>query len=140
MKNRNSLRSQSILVWKFYGVLYSRLFWCTKRKLVWPHNVFATNIVTSKHLFRTKTKILMLPFSEAAVRRCSAKKMFLKILQKIRKHLCQPLYFIKVAGHQKETLRHRCFPVNFVKCLEHLFYRTLPSYIRKNFYIRKWLL
>ena len=49
--------------------------------------------VTKKHLFCTKTQILMLPFSEAAVRRCSAKKMFLKILQKIRKTLVPTFLF-----------------------------------------------
>ena len=38
------------------------------------------------------------------------------------KHLCQSLYFNKVAGHKPATLLkyrfwHRCFPVNFAKFL-----------------------
>ena len=37
------------------------------------------------------------------------------------KHLCQSFFFNKVAG-----LRHRCFPVNFVKFPTTLFYRTPP--------------
>ena len=42
------------------------------------------------------------------------------------KHLCQILFFNKVAGLRPETLLtkrlwHRCFPVNFAKFLRHLF-------------------
>ena len=43
------------------------------------------------------------------------------------KHLCQSLFFIKVAGLRvatllKKRLWHRCFPVNFVKFLRALFF------------------
>ena len=43
------------------------------------------------------------------------------------KHLCQSLFFNKVAGFRpatllKERLRHRCFPVNFVKFLRTPFF------------------
>ena len=45
------------------------------------------------------------------------------------KHLCQSLFFNKVAALRPTTLLkrrpwHRCFPVNFTKFLEHLFCRT----------------
>ena len=46
------------------------------------------------------------------------------------KHLCQSLFFNKVAGLRSATLLkkrlwYRCFPVNFVKYLRpHFFYRT----------------
>ena len=49
--------------------------------------------------------------------------MFLEISQKLTgKHLCQSLFFKKVAGLRhatllKKRLRHRCFSVNFAKFL-----------------------
>ena len=47
----------------------------------------------------------------------------------IGKHLCQSLFFDKVAGFRPETLLkkilwRRCFLVKFAKFLENLFYRT----------------
>ena len=53
--------------------------------------------------------------------RCSVKKGVLKHFAKFTgKHLCQRLFFNKVAGFRpatllKKSLWHRCFPVNFVK-------------------------
>ena len=47
--------------------------------------------------------LLTLPFSEAAVRRCSTKQMFLKILQKHKKTSVRETCFNKVAGLLKET-------------------------------------
>ena len=53
------------------------------------------------------------PFKEAVVQRCSLRKGVLGNFTKfIGKHLCQCLFFNKVAG-----FGHRCFPVNFVKYL-----------------------
>ena len=55
--------------------------------------------------------------------RCSMKKGVLKNFTKFTgKHLCQSLFFNKVAGLRpaallKKRLWHRCFPVNFVKFL-----------------------
>ena len=48
------------------------------------------------------------------------------------KHLCQSLFFNKVAGWPATFLKkrfwHRCFPVNFAKFLKtHHFYRTPPG-------------
>ena len=65
--------------------------------------------------------------------RCLTKKVFLKILQNSQeKHLCQSLFFNKVAGLspsacnfiEKETW-HRCFPVNFPKFLRTPFFIEL---------------
>ena len=56
-------------------------------------------------------------------RRCSVKKGFLKIFIKFTgKHLCQSLFFNKVAGLRpatllKKRLWHTCFPVSFAKFL-----------------------
>ena len=53
--------------------------------------------------------------SEAATIRCSVKKGVLRNFAKFAgKHLCQSLFFNKVAGLR---LWHRCFPVNFAKFL-----------------------
>ena len=55
--------------------------------------------------------------------RCSMKKSVLRISAKFTgKHLCQSLFFNKVAGLRpaiflKKRLWHRCFPVNFAKFL-----------------------
>ena len=63
--------------------------------------------------------------SEAVIQRCSVKnKNFTKFTGK---HLCQSLFFNKVAGLRpatllKKRLWHRCFPVNFVKFLRTPFF------------------
>ena len=103
------------------------------------------------------------------VQRYSVKKVFLKFLQKcIGKHLCQSLFFNKVANKVaglrpatlfKKRLWHRCFFVTFAKFLripfltEHLWWLLLFVLIQvgqmimlKNgdlditwtFYIKKW--
>ena len=57
-------------------------------------------------------------------RRCSVKKGVLKNFKKFTgKHLCQRLFFNKVAGFRpatllKKRLWHRYFPVNFSKSLK----------------------
>ena len=56
-------------------------------------------------------------------RRCSVRKGVLRNFTKFTgKHLCQRLFFNKVAGLRpatllKKSLWHRCFPVNFAKFL-----------------------
>ena len=60
-----------------------------------------------------KYRVAFIRNTEAVARRCSVKKVF------SGKHLCQSLFFNKVAGFRaaKKRLRHRCFPVNFVRFL-----------------------
>ena len=64
------------------------------------------------------------------------------------KHLCQSLFFNKVAGLRPSTLLkkrlwHRCFPVNFVKFLrtpfltEHLWWLLQSCYCRCQWFINK---
>ena len=73
----------------------------------------------------SKTGLL---FTEAVVRRCSMKKGLLKNFTKLTgKHLCQNLYFNKVAGLKhatllKKRLWHRRFHVNFAKFLRTPFF------------------
>ena len=65
---------------------------------------------------------------EAVTWRCSAKKRFLKISQNSQENTCARVSFlIKVAERElQKRLWHRCFPVNFEKFYEHLFYRIPP--------------
>ena len=53
-------------------------------------------------------------------RRCSVKKVFLKLLQNSHQSTCAIVFFNKVAG-QKKRLWHRCFLVNFAKFLRTTF-------------------
>ena len=61
--------------------------------------------------------------TETATGRCFVEKGVLRNFTKFTgKHLCQSLFFNKVAGLRRATLLkkrlwHRCFPVNFVKFL-----------------------
>ena len=56
--------------------------------------------------------------SEAVARRCSVKKMFLKVLQTLQENTCTRISFLI------KRLWHRCFPVIFVKFLRTPFFRT----------------
>ena len=62
--------------------------------------------------------------------RCSARKGVLRNFSKFTgKHLCQVLFYNKVAGPEPATLLkmrlwHRCFPINFAKFLRTPFHRT----------------
>ena len=61
------------------------------------------------------------------IRRCSVKKVFLRIPQTSQENTCARVSFlIKLkalhATLLKETLRHRCFPVNFSKFLRTFFF------------------
>ena len=61
--------------------------------------------------------------------RCSIKKVVLKSLAKfIGKHLCQSLFFNKVAGLKSATLfKKRLCSVNFAKFLRTPLYRVPPD-------------
>ena len=70
--------------------------------------------------------------------RCSNEKGVLRNLTKFTgKHLCQSLFFNKVAGLRpttllKKRLRHRCFPVNFPKFLRTSFLQNTPRRLLLN--------
>ena len=60
-------------------------------------------------------------------RRCSVKKGVLRNLTKFTgKHLCQSLFFNRVAGAAcnfiKKRFLHRCFPVNFAKIFKNTYF------------------
>ena len=65
---------------------------------------------------------------EAVVRRCSVKKMFLKISQNFQENICARVSFlIKLRGLRaatllKKKLWHKCFPMNFAKYLRTPFF------------------
>ena len=92
--------------------------------------------------------ILVIVLTEAVVRRCSIRKLALRNFTKFtRKHLCQSLFFNKVAGLRlatllKERLWHRYFPINFVEFLrtrfltEHL--RTSASKMMTKTKMTNW--
>ena len=58
----------------------------------------------------------MILFPEAAARRCSVKKVFLKISQNSQKTPVLDSLFNKVEGVYLK-LEHSCFPLNFAKFL-----------------------
>ena len=84
--------------------------------------------------------------AEAVAKMCSVKKVFIKFFTKFTgKHLCQSLFFNKVAGLRPETCNfikkiiwHRNFPENFAKFLttpfltQHL--RWLLLYVLDNIF------
>ena len=66
-----------------------------------------------RRVFRTR---------ETVVRRCSVKKVFLKISQKSQENTCVGVSFNKISGLNAynfitKRLQHRCFPVNIAKFL-----------------------
>ena len=77
--------------------------------------------------------------TEAVVQRCSVRRVFLKNLKKnTRKHLCQSLYFNKVASLRsatplKKRLWHRCFPVDFAEFLRTPFLQNTSSSCFKSY-------
>ena len=94
--------------WELYAQQKETLFRLTLR------------IVQMKILLSVHCKSV---YAEAATRGVLYKNVFLKTSQNSQqKNLCQGLFFNKVAGLKpatllKKILWHRCFPVNFVKCL-----------------------
>ena len=88
----------------------------------------------------------VLDISRSSHQRCSMKKGVLRNSTKFTgKHLCQRLFFNKVAGLRpatllKKSLWHRCFPVNFVEFLRTPFLQNtsgrLLLYISSSKYAR----
>ena len=91
------------------------------------------------------TAMLMIKKYKSSHQTCSMKKGVLRNFAKCKgKHLCQSLFFDKVAGLSHAALLkkrpwHRCFPVNFAKFLRTSFLqntsgRLLLEIIRENFF------
>ena len=81
----------------------------------------------SKFEFYKKITATKSVSSEAVVRRCSVKKVSLKNFTKFTgKHLCQSLFFNKVASLRPETLA-QVFSREFCEIFKNtFFYRTPP--------------
>ena len=68
--------------------------------------------------------------TRSSQQRCSVRKGILRNFEKFTgKHLCQVLFYNKVAGSEhatllKKRLWHRCFPINFAKFPKTSFHRT----------------
>ena len=107
----------------------------------WNSSKYLKKVINKKHaawliqielILTRKHGLLLNSFSiktEAVVRRCSLKKVFLKTSQNSQggKLLCQRLFLNKVSGLRpatllKKRLWHRCFPVNFAKFSRRPFY------------------
>ena len=80
---------------------------------------FASRILLSSEIYKQKPKITAL--FRSSHQKCSIKKGVLKNFTKFKgKHLCQSLFFNKVADFRPSTLLkkrlwRRCFSVNFLK-------------------------
>ena len=66
--------------------------------------------------------------SDAIVRRCSVKKVFVKISQNSQQNTCATVSFlikllVSTCNFIKKRLLHRCFPVSFVKFLKTPFFK-----------------
>ena len=78
--------------------------------------------------FEPKTNIGDITVVRSSHQRCSVTKDVLRNFEKFtRKHVCQSLFFNKVAGLSaailsKKRLWHRCFPVNFAEFLRTPFF------------------
>ena len=101
--------------------------------------MFAKTDLSKKTERDFKKKTLRL--SEAVVRTCSVKKMFLKISQTSQENTCVGVSFLKSyrpEGYNfiKQRLQHRCFPVNFAKFLKNLFCRATANRCFWNFFVQ----
>ena len=91
-------------------------------------------------------QILQLQYFKRSLRRCSVSKGVLRNFEKfIRKHLCQSLFFNKVAGLTlstllKQRLWHGCFPVNFTKFLRTSFLQNTSGRLLLIFVAPAWSL
>ena len=137
------------MVRTFFALRFRKSFFLILYLLnLWRHQILC------KKRFEAKVKIGALTFgnAEAVAQRCSVKNVFLEIFLKLAgKHQCQRLFFNKVAGLSKLTIktpklrqwRHfgvfivnferpvtlltkslwrMCFPVNFAKFLRTPFF------------------
>ena len=116
--------------WKLSGLHLKKAIFKLENYIIYGSN--------TDHLWRWKSEV----FPEAAIQRCSIKKGVLENFAKFtEKHLCQSLFFNKVAGRPLpatlliKRLWRRCFPVDFTKFLrtpflmEHLRWLLLNTVI-----------
>ena len=86
-------------------------------------------------VYETKKRVSLLFIDRSSHRRCSVTKDVLRNFAKFTgKHLCQRLFFNKVAGLRlatllKKKLWHRYFPVNFAKFLSTAFLQNTSGWV-----------
>ena len=91
---------------------------------------------------RIKNNSLVIwPVLEAITQRCSVRKGIPRKFEKLTgKHLCQSLFFNKVACLRpatllKKRLWHMCLPVNFAKFLRTTFWQNTSGWLLLQFLI-----
>ena len=91
--------------------------------------------------------------SDAVVRRCSVKNVFLKISQNPQESTCPTVPFSgfrpQASNFIKKRLSHRCFPKNFanflrtsifIECLPWLLFTYTGRIFISRYYYRTWML
>ena len=92
---------------------------------------FISHLAPPRAALGHRRRVSLIPkilITRSSYQMCSLKKLSLKTSKFTAKHLCQSLFFNKVAGLslqriKKETLAH-VFSCDFWEILEHFFYRT----------------
>ena len=118
-----NIRLPKNVFWKIYGVL---------------QGIYQTSI---KFTNRSSHQMCSSKKTEAVVRKCFVKKVFLEILQNSQETTCAKVFSNKVTSLKPATLLkkriwHRCFPVNFRKFLETPFlYSTSGGCLWKKMFL-----
>ena len=152
----------SLLLCKMYEINFYHQLWASvcstkRRQFIWtwksiPNNrycpgnwanyktftfIFLGFCLNCKSTFNIK-KIM----NRSSHRKFSAKKCVHRIFSKFKeKHMCQGLFFNKVAGLTlfKKRLWHRCFPVNFEKFLRTPCLKNTSGRLLLYKWFLKWL-
>ena len=118
----------SHIFFKFESATNKYIFWEGRRALYLKLNILlALRTPGNQHSEISEHPILHTnEMTEAVAQRCSMKKAFLEILQNSQENTCATVYFlIKLQAFcnfiKKETIWHRCFPVNSAKFLRNIF-------------------
>ena len=108
------------LAYLFYNLLFTS---------IWAMNLFYDKII----------------FYRSSHQSCSMKKGALVNFTKFTgKHLCQGLFFNKLAGMKaatllKKKLRHRCFPANFAKFLRTAYLQKTSGRLLLTLFVASFL-
>ena len=119
----------TLLIAKLFASVVSPL----PLKLIYPYLSNQTQRMRINSNFSDRTDTEFGVPCRSSHERCSVRKCVLRNFTKFTgKHLCQSLFFNKVAGLRlvtvlKKRLRHRCFPVSLVKFLRTSFLHRLAT-------------
>ena len=120
-----------------YWAIISNPIFCTLKKRSKINFLESRRIIhhSKQNFMEIKKCILLWPSDRNSRPKVFCKKGVLRNFAKFTgKQLCQSLYFNKVAGLRpanllKKRLRHRRFPVNFVKFLRRTFFIEHPWWL-----------